>query len=161
MWVEEKRARFIANGEALDILRKAQEDGLVLEMINAQKPAGLCTCCGDCCGYLTNVKKFTRPAEFLPSNYYAKVDAELCTGCETCVNTCPMDARTVKDNVSEVDLERCIGCGVCVPACTTGATKLVKREKASTPPPDINTMYMQILNNKSQMKRMEAKKGDK
>jgi Fe-S-cluster-containing hydrogenase component 2 len=72
-----------------------------------------------------------------------------------------MDARTVKDNVSQVDLQRCIGCGVCVPSCTAGATKLVKKEEIMAPPKDVSAMYMKIMNNKTQMKRMEAKKGDK
>lgn len=161
MYVEEGRGRFITKEETLEILKKAQGDGLVLEMMNTLKPTAICTCCRDCCGYLTNVNKLARPAEFLPSNYYAKVDAELCSGCETCVNICPMDARTVKDNVSEVDLERCIGCGVCVPACTAGATRLVKKAKITSPPADATAMYMQIMNNKTQMKRMEAKKADK
>jgi len=157
MYVEEKRGRFITKDETLEILRKAQEDGLVLEMMNTLKPAAICTCCGDCCGYLANVKKLARPAEFLPSNYYAKVDAESCSACETCVNVCPMGARTVRDNVSEVDLGRCIGCGVCVPVCAAGATKLVKKEKITSPPADSTAMYMQILKNKTQMKRMEKK----
>jgi electron transport complex protein RnfB len=158
MYVDEKRGRFITKGETLEILRKAQDDGLVLEMMNTLEPTAICTCCGDCCGYLTNIKKFTRPGEFLPSNYYAQVDAQSCTGCETCVSVCPMEARTVKDSVSEVDLSRCIGCGVCVPACTADATKLVKKEKIITPPKDTGALYMQIMNNKTQMKRMEAKK---
>jgi hypothetical protein len=29
------------------------------------------------------------------------------------------------------------------------------------PPKDVSAMYMKIMNNKTQMKRMEAKKGDK
>jgi electron transport complex protein RnfB len=161
MYVDEQRGRFITKAETLEILKKAQEDGLVLEMMNTLEPTAICTCCRDCCGYLTNVKKLSRPAEFLPSNYYVQVDAESCTGCETCVNVCPMGARTVSDNVSEVDLGRCIGCGVCVPACTAGATKLVKKEKIIAPPENATAMYMQILNNKTQMKRMEAKKGGK
>jgi Fe-S-cluster-containing hydrogenase component 2 len=158
MYVGEGRGRFIEKGQALEILKKAQEDGLVLEMMNTLKPTAICTCCGDCCGYLGSVKKFARPAEFLPSNYYAKVDAGLCSGCENCVNICPMGARSVTDNVSEVDLDRCIGCGVCVPACPSGATKLVKKANVTSPPLDTNALYMQILQNKTQMKRIEAKK---
>jgi ferredoxin len=157
MYVQEGRGRFITKEETLEILRKAQEEGLVLETMNTVKPVSICTCCGDCCLNLTSIRKLARPAEFLPSNYYAKVDTELCSGCEACVSACPMGARTMKDNASEVDLGRCIGCGVCVPACTPGATKLVKKVKVSTPPPDSTTMYLDILKNKEQMKRAEAK----
>jgi ferredoxin len=157
MYAEEGRGRFISKEETLEILRKAQEDGLVLEAMNSLKLVNICTCCKDCCGYLASIRKFARPAQFLPSNYYAKIDAELCTGCEACVSACPMEARTVKDGVSEVDLERCIGCGVCVPACTPGATKLVKKERVFAPPADSTAMYMQILKNKTQMKRTETR----
>jgi ferredoxin len=152
MYVEERRARYITKEEALNILRKAQEDGLVLEILNATKPTAICTCCGDCCGYLTNVKKLERPAEFLPSSYYVQVDHESCTACETCVNMCPMGARTIRDNVSEVDTERCIGCGVCVPACPTGSNKLIKKEKTIVPAKDVFAMYMQIMENKVRIK---------
>jgi formate hydrogenlyase subunit 6/NADH:ubiquinone oxidoreductase subunit I len=69
-----------------------------------------------------------------------------------------MDARTVRGNVSEVDLGRCIGCGVCVPACAAGATKLVKKEEITSSPENVTAVYMQILTNKTQMKRMETKK---
>jgi len=154
MYVEEGRGRFITKEDAREILRKAQNDGLVLEMLNAVKPGVICTCCEDCCGYLTNVKKLARPVEFLPSSYYVPVDPELCTGCETCVNVCPMGARTVKDDVSQVDTERCIGCGVCVPACPSGANKLIEKEKTVVPAKDVMAMYMQILDNKLRMKKV-------
>nr|MDO8097697.1 4Fe-4S binding protein [Candidatus Njordarchaeota archaeon] len=154
MYVAEKRGRFITKEQALEILRKAQDDGLVLEVLNAMKPTAICTCCEDCCGYLTNVKRLPRPAEFLPSSYYVQVDPDLCTGCETCVNVCPMGARTIRDNVSEVNTERCIGCGVCVPACPSDANKLIKKEKTVVPAKDVFAMYMQIMDNKLQMKKL-------
>jgi electron transport complex protein RnfB len=154
MYVEEGRGRYITKEEALKIMRKAQDDGLVLEILNAVKPAGMCTCCEDCCGYLTNVKRFARPSEFIPSSYYVRVDPESCTGCETCVNVCPMGARSIRDNVSVVDAERCIGCGVCVPACPSGANKLIKKERTVVPAKDVVTMYMQILDNKIHTKKM-------
>jgi ferredoxin len=153
MYVDEGRGRYVTKEEALEIMQKAQDDGLVLEILNAVKPSGMCTCCGDCCGYLTNIKKLPRPAEFLPSSYYVQADSESCTGCETCVNACPMGARSIRNDVSVVDTDRCIGCGLCVPACPSGVNKLIKKEKTVVPAKDVMAMYMQILDNKLRTKK--------
>lgn len=45
-----------------------------------------------------------------------------CYGCENCVNACPVDAITMKENregflVPQVDLEKCIQCGACDRSC--------------------------------------------
>ena len=86
--------RPISKEEALGILEKAQEAGLILQPENAQYPGFVCCCCcGDCCGILTTVKKFPRPSELYATNYYAEVDPELCTGCGICVERCQMEAR--------------------------------------------------------------------
>ena len=156
MYVDGGRGHYITKDKALDILKKAEADGLVLETMNTIKLKNICTCCGDCCRYLMSVKQLARPVDFLTSSYYAKVDAELCNGCEACVNICPMNARSIKDSVSEVSTGRCIGCGVCVPVCAAGATKLVKKEKVGTLARDTTDLYGQILNNKAKMKRALA-----
>ena len=50
-------ARSITKEETFDILKKAEEAGLVLQPANIQQPDGICCCCGDCCAILTTVKK--------------------------------------------------------------------------------------------------------
>jgi len=84
--------RSITKEEALNILEKGQEAGLVLQPINTQRPDAICCCCGDCCGILVTVKKFPKPAELYATNYYSEVDSELCTGCEECISICQLDA---------------------------------------------------------------------
>ena len=51
------------------------------------------------------MKKFARPAELYTSNYFAKVDSELCEGCETCLDRCQMEALTIEDDISTVNLD--------------------------------------------------------
>ena len=140
--------RPIAKEEALDILKKAQEAGLVLQPENTQHPGFVCCCCGDCCGILTTVKKFPRPAQLYASNYYSAVDPELCTGCGTCVEQCQLQAMAIVDGVATVNLDRCIGCGNCVANCESNATQLRKKEVELSPPKNTDALYTKIMTRK-------------
>ncbi|OGP59064.1 MAG: electron transfer flavoprotein subunit alpha [Deltaproteobacteria bacterium RBG_13_52_11b] len=59
------------------------------------------------------------------------IDAKTCTGCESCIPTCPFGALSMKDNVAVVD-EKCTFCGACVDACPVSAITLEKDEQAVT-----------------------------
>jgi Fe-S-cluster-containing hydrogenase component 2 len=50
-----------------------------------------------------------------------KVDKEKCTGCETCVEACPVEAITVENDLAIIDEESCIDCGACVDECPSEA----------------------------------------
>jgi len=141
-------ARSITKDEALDILMRAQEAGLVLQPQNTQQPQFVCCCCGDCCGILTSVKRFPRPADMYATNYYAEVDPELCNGCEECIEICQLDARIMIDSVATVDLDRCIGCGNCIVICDSNANRLQKKEDEILPPNDAESLYMKIMSKK-------------
>ena len=140
--------RLISKEEALGILEKAQEAGLVLQPENTQHPGFVCCCCGDCCGILTTVKKFPRPAEFYASNYYAEVDSELCNGCGICVEQCQTEALTVVNGVAIVNLDRCIGCGNSAVSCESNASQLRKKEVELLPPKDTDALYTRIMSKK-------------
>ena len=51
----------------------------------------------------------------------AVVDAEKCTGCESCVGECPSEAIEMKDEKAVVDEDACADCGVCVDVCPAEA----------------------------------------
>jgi MinD superfamily P-loop ATPase len=121
--------RYITTEEAKEIIKKNEEEGLVMQPFNSQKVGGMCSCCGDCCGMLRSLKKQPNPAEAVQSNYYARVDEELCTGCETCVDRCQMDAIDVVDGISTILLNRCIGCGLCATTCPEEAIRLIKKSE--------------------------------
>jgi electron transport complex protein RnfB len=137
--------RYISKEEALEILRKAQGAGLVIQPENSLRPDAICCCCGDCCVQLTAVKKLPRPADLYASNYYAEVDPELCNACGKCVEKCQMEAQTIVDNVATVNLDRCIGCGNCVTVCDTNACYLKQKEKELLPPKDKEASYMKVM----------------
>lgn len=149
-YLEQGLGREITKEEALAIIKKAEEDGLVLQPMNAQKPVALCCCCGDSCETLTNVKKLPHPGEFFNSNYYAVIDQTKCTGCAVCKDRCQMDAITV-DDTSSVTLDRCIGCGLCVTTCPENAIQLAKKDKHWVPPPNMQGLYLEIMKHKANL----------
>lgn len=51
-----------------------------------------------------------------------------CISCKECVNVCPQNAHTVKNNVHCFDREKCLSCGKCVSACLSEALTLYGKE---------------------------------
>ncbi len=54
----------------------------------------------------------------------AVVDPAKCTGCGTCVESCPLDAISMKDGLAVVDADTCGDCGACVDVCPVEAISL-------------------------------------
>lgn len=142
--------REVSKEEALDIARQNESDGLILQPSNTQKVEFICACCGCCCGVLRAHKMLPKPVDFWATNYYASVDPESCTGCETCVERCQVNAISIDEHlgVSTVNLDRCLGCGNCVSSCPSEAISLLKKEKEVTPPETSEDLYDTIMANK-------------
>jgi Na+-translocating ferredoxin:NAD+ oxidoreductase subunit B len=117
--------RRITVDEAVAIMEKAREQGLVTQPATSQNPAGMCNCCGDCCGVLQAINFHPRPAELVCSNHYAVLDRSVCAGCGTCVDRCQTKALTTdQDGLAVLNPDRCIGCGLCVTTCPSDALAL-------------------------------------
>ena len=140
---ETKLGRSISQDEALTILKKGIDAGLVLQPGNAQKPMNICMCCDCCCQILKNIKIQPKPAEVVNSSYFAYVDEDECTACGTCEERCPMDAIAIED-IAVVDLERCIGCGVCAGCCDFDAIALTLKDEDERWIPPSNTVETYI-----------------
>jgi Na+-translocating ferredoxin:NAD+ oxidoreductase subunit B len=143
-YVENKMARFITRDEALAVLDASEKAGLVNQPANMVNPGGMCNCCGDCCGVLRSLARMDRPADAVHNRYYAAVDPEACTACETCLDRCQIDAITINDDpVAVISRERCIGCGLCVTTCPTEAISMqLKSEAEYIKPPSSGRKLM-------------------
>ncbi len=148
-FVDNGMARQIDLKETLKILDIAEESGLVLKPNNAQNIDALCCCCPCCCPGLRLPKMFDRPADIIISHYESKIDSELCTACETCVERCPMDAVKLNGDAAEIIDGRCIGCGVCIPTCPGEAISLAAKPGMEPPPTDF----------KETLDRLKAERG--
>ncbi|MBP1624872.1 MAG: 4Fe-4S ferredoxin iron-sulfur binding domain protein, partial [Acidobacteria bacterium] len=146
-----KLGRLISREEALDILQKNQDDGLVLQPSNSQAPDAICSCCGCCCGLLRIQKMMPNPVSRWATNFFAVVDNGLCTGCGACEERCQVGAMKMDPdrNVATVDLTRCLGCGLCVPACPEIAIALRNKATETVPPPNSEEMMEVIMMNKA------------
>jgi ferredoxin len=123
----------ITREEALQILRKADEEGLVLQSSFSQKIANICCCCGCCCQILLNVKKQSEPARLVASPFTVSLDREACIGCGVCERRCQVEALHLEDDRALLESGRCIGCGLCVTTCPSGALTLCRKPERLQP----------------------------
>ena len=138
-------ARELDREEIHQLVNRAEKEGMVLQPANTQSPEFMCCCCGCCCGVLTAAKKFPQPSEFLQTNFYASIDADLCTACGECMEVCQMDALVPVNSHTEVLRSHCIGCGVCLNACEFDSISLLKTEQEVVPPKTSREMYLRMI----------------
>jgi ferredoxin len=145
-YVDRGLGREVGTDEAIRILTDAQESGLVTQPATAQNPAGMCNCCGDCCGVLSSLRRHPKPAEMIFSNYFAVVGQDECSGCETCLEKCQMGAIKInEDELAEINLDRCIGCGLCASACPEEAIHLTLKSEDLHRIPPVNSAGQMAL----------------
>lgn len=132
-----KDIRSLTKSEAYAVLEEANKAGLVHTTNNVQEGISyICNCCTCSCGVLRGIKELGQANSVASSDFFARVDQTLCSGCEECVNRCQFDALKMVDDVFEVDPRLCVGCGLCISSCTTEAISLeLKSEKTREIPP--------------------------
>ncbi len=129
----------ITQQEALALLDKAEEVGLVHTVSNVMKGIGyVCNCCSCCCAILRGITEWGIENSVARANYYAVIDPDECLNCGTCIERCHVHAISDRDGVSVVDRDKCIGCGLCVTGCPNEVARLERRPEAEIiqPVPD-------------------------
>ena len=142
--------REVTKGEAVEIIRKSEEDGLVHFVDNAQGDIKHnCNCCGCCCWNLGPIKRRKIPRDMIIATYFImELDEEICNFCGNCVDICPVNAITIGDGSAVVDKEWCVGCGLCSTRCPLDALKLARRSDV-VPPPNFRELHEVLLKERS------------
>jgi NAD-dependent dihydropyrimidine dehydrogenase PreA subunit len=144
--IERRMGREITKSEALEIIWKSEEAGLVHMVDNAREEIKhTCNCCGCCCWSVGTIKRRRIPRDVLVATYFIReTDKQECAGCGTCVDICPVDSITMEGDYPLVDTDWCIGCGLCLRPCPTSAA-ILKRKTPSIPPGDFGELHGRIL----------------
>ena len=103
----QKDGRYITKEEALDIFKKAEENGFVHQITNIDgkdKIFAICNCNVNVCYALRTSQLFNTP-NMSRSAYIAKVEKQNCVACGKCVEACP--AGAVKLGQKLCDKEGC------------------------------------------------------
>jgi Pyruvate/2-oxoacid:ferredoxin oxidoreductase delta subunit len=131
----------ITKQEAHDLIKMAEEVGLVHLTYNVQGGSFyICNCCKCCCGVLRSINELNIPASMvINSNYYAEIDADKCIACGTCLDErCQVGAIEEGDDAYRIIPDRCIGCGLCISTCLNDAIRLVHKGQDQIVRPPVN-----------------------
>lgn len=93
-YIRTGRGRQITREDAIEIIKKAEENGLMHQIPNLDgsgKTHAICNCCGCSCLALRTASMF-KNVDMVRSNYVSHVDEEKCVACGECVETCPVNA---------------------------------------------------------------------
>jgi len=131
-FVQHNQGREITFEDAMELLKKANADGLV-HSININ--GFICNCCDDCCPLFVGFHQFNTKT-MIPSPFMPKIDESDCIACGDCADLCPVKAITV-ENIAVVDPDICIGCGVCITHCPSEAMAFMRRPEQVEVPEDV------------------------
>ena len=92
--METNRGRYVTYDEAMEILKRAEDNGFVHQITNVDgenKIFAICNCNVKICNALRTSQLFNTP-NMSRSAYVAKVDPKNCVACGRCVEYCPAGA---------------------------------------------------------------------
>jgi NADPH-dependent glutamate synthase beta subunit-like oxidoreductase/NAD-dependent dihydropyrimidine dehydrogenase PreA subunit len=93
-YIRTGRGREITREEAFEIIKRAEENGLMHQIPNLDgsgKTHAICNCCGCSCLALRTASMF-KNVDMVRSNYVSHVDKDKCVACGECVEACPVNA---------------------------------------------------------------------
>jgi len=145
-------ARMVSKEEALKVLDRSEEAGLVHCSSNTGKYISfMCNCCACHCFIIQSIKRGVIPMGAV-SSFIMTVNEDECSGCGVCIDRCQMDALSLDGAMLVRNAERCIGCGLCISVCPTEALKLELRKGAAVPPHDQRELNAAMMASLQQLK---------
>jgi len=103
-YIRTGRGRQISRDEAIEIIKKAEDNGLMHTIPNTDGPGkthAICNCCGCGCFAVRLANMCTNP-DMVRSNYVSEVNTEDCTGCGECVEVCPTNSLKLGQKICEI-----------------------------------------------------------
>ena len=103
-YIRTGRGRQITREEAFEIIKKAEENGLMHQIPNLDgsgKTHAICNCCGCSCLALRTASMF-KNVDMVRSNYVSKINKEKCVACGECVVNCPVNALKLGQKLCSV-----------------------------------------------------------
>ena len=135
--IDKERKHVATKEEALDLVRRAIDDGLIPLLGRAMDEAvgagiedtgkfmSACFCCPCCCVDIPILKHATSELKFIRKieGLNVVVDEDACLGCEDCIEACVWNGNEMVDGKAHIT-DRCLGCGRCVEACPNDAISI-------------------------------------
>lgn len=144
-YIETNLGRKITSKEAIQIIKEADEAGLVHAGANSKHLSNICNCCPCCCVSMKGITQFGQDKQkFMNAVFESIIDEEVCVACGNCVERCPVKAITIED-IAIVNRDLCLGCGLCASVCPEEAISLKLREDGEEPFNRVLDMGVAIL----------------
>ena len=144
-YIETGMGRQVTAAEAIEIVKNADESGLVHAGANSKHLSNICNCCPCCCASMKGITTRGQDRQkFMNALFEAVVDEAQCTACEMCLDRCPVDAIRVGEYAS-IDRGLCLGCGLCASDCSMEAIRMHLRQDREEPFERVSDMGMAIL----------------
>ncbi|NTW95874.1 MAG: FAD-dependent oxidoreductase [Erysipelotrichaceae bacterium] len=104
-YIRTGRGREITREEAFEIIKKAEENGLMHQIPNFDgtgKTHAICNCCGCSC-FAMRIAQMYSNSDMVRSNYVAHVDKDKCVACGECVENCPTNAARLGTKLTQIN----------------------------------------------------------
>jgi len=104
-YIKTGRGREITREEAFEIIKKAEDNGLMHSVPNLDEPGhthAICNCCGCGCFAMRLANEYVNN-DIVRSNYTSEVDEDKCVACGECVDVCPTNALRLGQKLCSKD----------------------------------------------------------